>query len=38
MRLNQLALYQTKKAINLFIAFLWSKYFIVRDVVYLVDN
>lgn len=38
MRINQLALYQTKKAINLSLAFLWSKCFIVRDVVCLVDN
>lgn len=38
MKVNQLALYQTKKAINLLITFLCSKYFIVRDVVCLVDD
>lgn len=35
MRVNQLTLYQTKKAIDLPIAFLCSKYFIVRDVFVL---
>lgn len=38
MRVNQLTLYQTKKAIDLLIAFLCSEYFIVRDVVCLVDD